>query len=347
MGVEAVLDANDASLTNWELVYRHPVQVIGFNLGTHGRARTGHRLGPHQPCRAGGLRADRRRQGPRGAGAPHHARQAGAPPVSCSHSSLARHEGGGSPVCNRFAVREDARMKAAHDRFTAQTSPHRRELRAFCYRMAGATGEADDLVQETYLRAWRALLAVSNRHQRLPRRAGVTPRPGAAVVARPSALERPPIEPADAAWIEPMPDAWLASSASRPADAAIHRDSLRLALSVSLQALPTRQRAILILRDLLAFSARDTAQVLELTPVTIKSGLQRARARLEALTVDREALLEPADPRRCWLRCSGPTPPSSRRPSVAGRRAACDASPAGDLGARRAGRLEAAAHHRE
>jgi RNA polymerase sigma-70 factor (ECF subfamily) len=94
-----------------------------------------------------------------------------------------------------------------------------------------------------------------------------------------------------------LPDAWIAPPADDPAVAVIKRESLRLALIASLQHLPARQRAILILREVLAFSAAETAEILDTTTAAVKSGLQRARARLEELEPEPEELLEPTDER--------------------------------------------------
>jgi RNA polymerase sigma-70 factor (ECF subfamily) len=97
--------------------------------------------------------------------------------------------------------------------------------------------------------------------------------------------------------LEPLPDAWIAAPADDPAAVVIARESVRLALIASLQHLPARQRAILILREVLAFSAAETAQILDTTTAAVKSGLQRARARLDEVDPAPAALLEPTDPR--------------------------------------------------
>jgi RNA polymerase sigma-70 factor (TIGR02960 family) len=94
-----------------------------------------------------------------------------------------------------------------------------------------------------------------------------------------------------------LPDAWIAPAADDPATVAVARESLRLALIASLQYLPARQRTIFILREVLAFSAVETAAILDTTTAAVKSGLQRARARLDERDPDREQLLEPTDPR--------------------------------------------------
>ncbi|RSM98156.1 RNA polymerase subunit sigma-70 [Nonomuraea sp. WAC 01424] len=111
--------------------------------------------------------------------------------------------------------------------------------------------------------------------------------------------DRPPspVAPGEVSWLEPLPDAWIAPPADDPAAVVIERESLRLALIADLQYLPARQRAILILREVLAFSAAETAEILGTTTAAVKSGLQRARARLDELTPEQEELLEPTDQR--------------------------------------------------
>ncbi|MCX4097655.1 RNA polymerase subunit sigma-70 [Nocardia sp. alder85J] len=197
--------------------------------------------------------------------------------------------------------------RAGADRFTAEAERFRRELLAHCYRMAGSASDAEDLVQETYLRAWRAydrfdgrasmrtwlytiatnvcLNALSSRRMRaLPSGLGGPSERGSEEVA-----------PGEVSWLEPFPDGWVTPAADDPAAVVVARESLRLALVASLQHLPARQRAILLLRDVLAFSAAESAEILGTTTAAVKSGLQRARARLAELEPRPAALLEPAD----------------------------------------------------
>ena len=198
------------------------------------------------------------------------------------------------------------------DRFTAETERFRRELLAHCYRMVGSAHDAEDLVQETYLRAWRSYSGFEGRASirswlykiatnvcltaLKPRRIRVLPSGLAGPYDGP---DRPPspVAPGEVSWLEPLPDAWIAPPADDPAAVVVERESLRLALIASLQHLPARQRAILILREVLAFSAAETAEILDTTTAAVKSGLQRARARLDELEPEPAELLEPTDQR--------------------------------------------------
>ena len=198
------------------------------------------------------------------------------------------------------------------DRFAAETERFRRELLAHCYRMVGSAHDAEDLVQETYLRAWRSYAGFQGRASIRswlykiatnvcltalePRRTRVLPSGLAGPYDGPERTGTP-VAAGEVSWLEPLPDGWMAPVGDDPAAVAIARESLRLALIASLQHLPARQRAILILRDVLAFSAAEAAEVLGTTVAAVKSGLQRARARMEELDPEPEELLEPTDQR--------------------------------------------------
>ena len=200
----------------------------------------------------------------------------------------------------------------SQDRFTDETERFRRELLAHCYRMVGSAHDAEDLVQETYLRAWRSYSGFEGRASirswlyQIATNVCLTalkPRP---IRVLPSGLAGPsdgshrppsPVAQGEVSWLEPLPDAWIAPPADDPAAVVVGRDSLRLALIASLQHLPARQRAILILREVLAFSAAETAEILDTTTAAVKSGLQRARARLDELEPEPAELLEPTDQR--------------------------------------------------
>jgi RNA polymerase sigma-70 factor (ECF subfamily) len=198
------------------------------------------------------------------------------------------------------------------DEFARRTEPFRRELLAHCYRMLGSADDAEDLVQETYLRAWRAHRAFEGRSSlrvwlyRIATNACLTALERRARRALPAGLG-PPAEDPDApagpaepnvAWLRPIPDALVAAggtAAEDPAAVVVRRESLRLALVASLQYLPPRQRAVLILREVLGFPAVDVAAMLDTTTAAVKSALQRARARLDRAAADGEPAGEPTD----------------------------------------------------
>ncbi len=198
------------------------------------------------------------------------------------------------------------------DRFAAETEPFRRELLAHCYRMVGSAHDAEDLVQETYLRAWRSYAGFEGRASIRswlykiatnvcltalePRRIRLLPSGLTGPCDDPDRVPRPDAS-GEISWLEPLPDAWIAAPHDDPAAVVVARESLRLALIASLQHLPARQRAILILREVLAFSAAETAEILDTTIAAVKSSLQRSRARLDELELQSAELLEPTDQR--------------------------------------------------
>ena len=178
--------------------------------------------------------------------------------------------------------------------------------------MVGSAHDAEDLVQETYLRAWRSYAGFEGRASMRswlyaiatnvcltalePRRIRVLP---SGLGGPDDGPDRPPtqVAPGEVSWLGPLPDRWIAPAAEDPAATVVARESVRLALIASLQHLPARQRAILILRDVLAFSAAETAEILGTTTTAVKSGLQRARARMDELDPAPDELLEPTDRR--------------------------------------------------
>jgi RNA polymerase sigma-70 factor (TIGR02960 family) len=215
-------------------------------------------------------------------------------------------------VTKLASVSSHLRAAPNQDKFAAQTERFRRELLAHCYRVVGSAHDAEDLVQETYLRAWRSYAGFEGRASmrswlyKIATNVCLTALEPRRIRLLPSGLAgphdgpgRPPSTFAlgEVSWLEPLPDAWIAPPADDPAAVVITRESLRLALIASLQHLPARQRAILILRDVLAFSAAETAEILDTTTAAVKSGLQRARARLDELEPEPEELLEPTDQR--------------------------------------------------
>ena len=200
----------------------------------------------------------------------------------------------------------------ARPEFAAESARYRRELLAHCYRLVGSAHEAEDLVQETYLRAFRGYATFKGEASlrswlyKIATNVCLTALGSRQLRVLPSGLgaaydgpERPAtlVPPGEVSWLEPLPDAWTVAAEDDPGAGVVARESLRLALVASLQYLPPRQRAILILRDVLAFSAEEAAEILGSSTAAVKSGLQRARARLEGATPERENLLEPNDPR--------------------------------------------------
>jgi RNA polymerase sigma-70 factor (ECF subfamily) len=188
--------------------------------------------------------------------------------------------------------------------FVRRTEAFRRELLAHCYRMLGSVVDAEDLVQETYLRAWRAYGKFEDRSSirtwlyRIATNACLTALDQRGRRALPSGLGAPgedPLAPVELAgpevsWLQPIPDTAVNPD---PADVVVSRDSLRLALIASLQYLPPKQRAVLLLRDVLAWSAVEVAEALGTTVVAVKSTLQRARAKLEAVSPTADEVIEP------------------------------------------------------
>ena len=197
--------------------------------------------------------------------------------------------------------------------FDRLLEPFRTELLAYCYRMLGSAHDAEDLVQETYLRAWRARQQYDETRSsprtwlyRIATNACLTalevrgrrPLPAGFVAA--SDPLGPLVSGEDAAWLQPLPDSLL--DAGDPARAVIDRSSLRLAFVAALQHLSARQRGALILRDVLGFSASESADILGLTVVAVNSSLQRARARVREAGVRQERLREPsAAEQRAWV----------------------------------------------
>ena len=185
--------------------------------------------------------------------------------------------------------------------FAELTELHRRELRAHCYRMLGSFDEAEDLVQETMLRAWRrrdgfqgrsslrtwlytiATNACLDQLRRRPRQ----PAPPVRMPGQPDFVE--------ISWLEPFPDS-LAEPVAAPEDqpdaVAVATETIELAFLIAIQQLPPRQRAVLILRDVVDWSAAQTAEALDMTVASVNSALQRAKATLRevAQRQDRESV---------------------------------------------------------
>jgi RNA polymerase sigma-70 factor (ECF subfamily) len=213
--------------------------------------------------------------------------------------------GSGSPGPDASAVggRPDG------EEFARLTDPLRPELLAYCYRMLGSVHDAEDQVQETLVRAWRSygefegraslrtwlyriatntcLRALENRSRR----------PLPAGLGGPSSDPAGPLDAPqpEVPWLEPFPDALLGAESADPAAIVTARHSMRLALIAALQYLPGRQRAVLILRDVLMWRAAEVAELFGLSTPAVNSVLQRARAGLRNAAPVPDEMREPAD----------------------------------------------------
>jgi RNA polymerase sigma-70 factor, ECF subfamily len=193
--------------------------------------------------------------------------------------------------------------------FTGLTGRFRGELLAHCYRMLGSAEEAEDLVQETYLRAWRSYEGFEGRSSvrtwlyRIATNACLTALERRGRRPLPSGLGGPAGDPEvpvvagpEVPWLQPLPDALLAGEHEDPASVAVSREGIRLAFVAALQYLSARQRAVLIMRDVLQWPAAEAAELLGMTTTAVNSGLRRARAQLAEVLPAEDELAEPADP---------------------------------------------------
>jgi RNA polymerase sigma-70 factor (ECF subfamily) len=173
--------------------------------------------------------------------------------------------------------------------FAELVEPHRGELRVHCYRMLGSFDEAEDLVQETFLRAWRKLDDLRDRSAvrawlyRIATNACLDALDGRARRALPYDVGAD----TEIAWLQPYPD---------PADVSVSRETIELAFLAAIQHLPPRQRAALILRDVLEFPAAQTADLLDASVASTNSALQRARATLRERLPERRLDWAPSAP---------------------------------------------------
>ena len=202
----------------------------------------------------------------------------------------------------------DATGAPGHADLEQELERYRSELTGYSYRMLGSTFDAEDAVQETMVRAWRAYdrfegrsalrswlyriatnvcLDMLNGRQRRARPMDMGPASSADTVLAPALAET--------AWIEPIPDSIVVPSGGDPADVAIARESIRLAFVAALQRLPPRQRAVLILREVLRWRANEVADLLETSVASVNSALQRARATLAATNDEDDTPAEPLD----------------------------------------------------
>ena len=197
------------------------------------------------------------------------------------------------------------------EEFTGLTGRFRGELLAHCYRMLGSAEEAEDLVQETYLRAWRSFDGFEGRSSmrtwlyRIATNVCLTALERRGRRPLPSGLggpaedaETPVVAGSEVPWLQPLPDALLAAEHDDPAAVAASRAGIRLALVAALQYLSARQRAVLILRDVLEWPAAQVADLLGTTATAVNSMLRRARAQLARALPAEDEMSEPAEPGR-------------------------------------------------
>ena len=195
--------------------------------------------------------------------------------------------------------------------FTGLTERFRGELLAFCYRMLGSADEAEDMVQETYLRAWRSFDGFEGRSSlrtwlyRIATNVCLTAierrgrRPLPSGLGGPADDPRAPLVAApEVPWLQPFPGAPLAGEHDDPAAVTVSRAGIRLAFVAALQYLSARQRAMLIMRDVLEWPAAEVADLLGTTTTAVNSGLRRARAQLAQALPAEDELAEPAEPHR-------------------------------------------------
>ena len=187
--------------------------------------------------------------------------------------------------------------------FTARTEPYRRELLAHCYRMTGSLHDAEDLVQDTYLRAWKAFdrfegnSSVRTWLHRIATNACLTALEGRQRRPLPTGLGAPSADPTaelveqtEVPWLEPLPE-----QAGDLSEVIGSRESVRLAFVAALQHLPPRQRAVLVLREVLQWRAAEVAIAIGSSTAAVNSLLQRARSQLEAVGPSVDDRLTPPD----------------------------------------------------
>jgi RNA polymerase sigma-70 factor (ECF subfamily) len=196
----------------------------------------------------------------------------------------------------------------AQGELEARLEQHRTELTAYAYRMLGSAFEAEDAVQETFIRAWKSFDRFEGRSAlrtwlyRIATNVCLDMLNGKERRARP--MDLGPASSADTplgeqlpevTWIEPIPDGRVLPSGGDPAEVAEARESIRLAFVAALQHLPARQRAVLVLREVLRWKATEVAELLETSVASVNSALQRARAALSENQLSEDGPTEPMD----------------------------------------------------
>ena len=192
------------------------------------------------------------------------------------------------------------------DEFLLKAEPHRRELLAHCYRMTGSLHDAEDLVQETYLRAWKAYSGFKGQSSlrtwlyRIATNTCLTALDSRQRRPLPTGLGAPSSDPLDditardeVPWLEPLPDQH--DDPADPSTIVGTRESVRLAFVAALQHLSPRQRAVLVMRDVLQWKAAEVGAAIGASTAAVNSLLQRARAQLEAVGPSEEDQLQPPD----------------------------------------------------
>ncbi len=190
--------------------------------------------------------------------------------------------------------------------FSTQAEPYRRELLAHCYRMTGSLHDAEDLVQETFLRAWKAYDRFEGKSSirtwlhRIATNTCLTALEGRQRRPLPTGLGAPSSDPTaelterrEVPWLEPLPD--LTDDPADPSVIVGSRESVRLAFVAALQHLSPRQRAVLVLRDVLQWRSAEVAEAIGATTVAVNSLLQRARSQLDAVQPSTADRLAPPD----------------------------------------------------
>jgi RNA polymerase sigma-70 factor, ECF subfamily len=206
-----------------------------------------------------------------------------------------------------MTIEAPTQSAAPTEEFPSSADQYRRELLAHCYRMTGSVHDAEDLVQETYLRAWRAYHSFEGRSSVrtwlyriatnvcLTALEGKDRRPLPTGLGQPGSTAGDPLdERGEVPWLEPVPDAMVTG----PEAAAETRESIRLAFVAALQHLPARQRAVLILRDVLRWKAAEVAEALETSTAAVNSALQRAHAQMEKVKASEDTVGEPTPEQR-------------------------------------------------